>query len=114
MSLEQPRFRKINESFTCAQCGFHVPQARATCRDHCPQCLWSLHVDENPGDRSSGCQGKLKPVGYEYQSGKGYMILYECQVCFAKKRNKFLEQDSFFPDSLDALLALTPIQKDHL
>ena len=26
-------------------------------RNHCPNCLSSLHVDEEPGDRASDCGG---------------------------------------------------------
>ena len=30
-----------------------------TSRNHCPFCLWSLHVDENPGDRACECGGEM-------------------------------------------------------
>lgn len=33
-------------------------------RNHCPFCLWSLHLDENiPGDRKSLCHGLMQPIG---------------------------------------------------
>ncbi|MBO7505538.1 RNHCP domain-containing protein [bacterium] len=49
--------KKINESFICVNCGREVPLASKTCRNHCPYCFASLHVDgEIPGDRSSICK----------------------------------------------------------
>ena len=107
MAIDQPRFKKVNEEFSCTNCKAKVGVASATCRDHCPACLWSQHVDNNPGDRASHCGGALKPVGYEWKSGKGYMIVYKCLGCGLKRVNKFLERDAMQPDSIDALLALT-------
>ena len=42
------------DSFTCRVCGRLVtPQgAGSGHRNHCPNCLSSLHVDEEPGDRA--------------------------------------------------------------
>ena len=37
--------KKINEPFVCIQCGKTVPLAKKTCRNHCPFCFTSLHVD---------------------------------------------------------------------
>lgn len=108
MSQDTPRFTKRNEEFACHHCGAQVPLAGSTCRDHCPFCLWSLHVDVNPGDRQSDCGGPLKPVGYTYNRKKGYMIEYTCERCGAQRRNRFLESDPVAADNYDALLALTP------
>lgn len=50
-----------NASFACKVCGRLVVPAGAgsSHRNHCPNCLSSLHVDVEPGDRSSGCGGIL-------------------------------------------------------
>jgi DNA-directed RNA polymerase subunit RPC12/RpoP len=108
VTLDTPRFTKINETFECSACGKSVPLASSTCRDHCPFCLVSKHVDDLPGDRASSCLGSLIPTGYERHKKKGFMILYRCQKCSLVKKNKFLEQDSIQADSLEALLRLTP------
>ncbi len=108
VSLLSSRFTKINEAFVCANCGFEVPPSGGTCRDHCPRCLYSLHVDQNPGDRAADCGGMLKPMGYEARPKKGYMILYVCEKCGMKRTTRFLETDKILPDSVEALLALTP------
>ncbi|MBR7037477.1 RNHCP domain-containing protein [bacterium] len=39
--------KKINESFRCVNCGQEIPLAPKTCRNHCPYCFTSLHVDGN-------------------------------------------------------------------
>ena len=55
------RFTMKDESFVCENCGFNVEKLNYTARDHCPNCLYSKHVDINPGDRENNCQGnKLK------------------------------------------------------
>jgi DNA-directed RNA polymerase subunit RPC12/RpoP len=110
MSMDLPRFSKKNDGFVCCHCHAQVPPASATCRDHCPHCLWSLHVDVNPGDRASSCGGFLRPVGYHRHGKKGWMIDYVCTRCGMKRVNRFLESDVAQPDGFDALLALTPEQ----
>ena len=53
-----------NESFTCKVCGRPVVPGGAGSdhRNHCPNCLTSLHVDVEPGDRQSDCGGYIDPV----------------------------------------------------
>ena len=47
------------ESFTCKQCGRLVVSGGAGSghRNHCPNCLSSLHLDVEPGDRAADCGG---------------------------------------------------------
>lgn len=47
------------ETFKCKVCNrLVVPQGAGTDhRNHCPNCLTSLHVDIEPGDRVSDCGG---------------------------------------------------------
>ena len=44
-------FSKKDESFVCENCKKKVEVLNYTSRDHCPFCLYSKHVDINPGDR---------------------------------------------------------------
>ena len=46
------RFTMIDEEFICENCGKHVDKLNYTARDHCPYCLFSKHVDINPGDQN--------------------------------------------------------------
>lgn len=50
-----------------------------SCRNHCPHCLYSKHVDINPGDREESCHGLLEPVGVEIDNKKGYVIIFKCK-----------------------------------
>ena len=59
------QFTKRDESFICENCGKEVGELGYTSRDHCPHCLYSKHVDINPGDRLNTCKGLLKPIGIE-------------------------------------------------
>ncbi|MEA3304632.1 MAG: RNHCP domain-containing protein [Patescibacteria group bacterium] len=83
-----------NEEFICSNCGKKVQKAEKTCRNHCPFCLYSLHLDNDPGDRSANCGGVLKPVSFETDKKRGYMIVSQCQTCGVIKRNKIVEDDS--------------------
>ena len=108
MSLGHSRkFTHINESFACENCGKKVPPLARGCRNHCPYCLYSKHVDINPGDRANDCHGKLKPVGYELSGKKGIMIEYECESCGGKSRNRAATEDSVQSDSMEVILSLS-------
>ncbi|WKZ30918.1 MAG: RNHCP domain-containing protein [Candidatus Dojkabacteria bacterium] len=80
------KFVKNNESFRCVNCGVDVPVHPSSSRDHCNQCLYSLHVDINPGDRANPCKGILKPIAV-LQSNNRQQIEYECEKCGATVRN---------------------------
>ncbi|MFH1509123.1 MAG: RNHCP domain-containing protein [bacterium] len=82
-----------NEQFKCEHCGEEVQPQKGTCRNHCPFCLYSKHVDEfTPGDRKSICGGLMKSEGYEKQGDKIY-ILHSCNNCNKKIRNKTAPDD---------------------
>ena len=46
--LKDSRFTEIDEEFICENCGKRVPKLGYSCRNHCPYCLHSKHVDKNP------------------------------------------------------------------
>lgn len=88
------RFQKNDDSFICENCGAVVPKLKVTSRDHCPNCLYSKHVDIYPGDRKETCHGLLKPVGIE-RFKDTYKILYECEKCGYKHKNVMASDDNF-------------------
>ena len=92
--MEDKRFKKNDSGFICVHCGFEVPPSGVSSRNHCTQCLYSLHVDIFPGDRKNPCKGPLRPVGIELNSKKGYIILYRCEICNEQTKNKAAEDDS--------------------
>lgn len=104
------RFTAIgtNTPFVCAHCGLEVlPLSNGSVRNHCPECLHSLHLDIFPGDRASDCGGLLVPVSVEQHPKKGWMIVHRCAKCGHTGRNKAALDDPVQPDSFDALLAIS-------
>lgn len=85
-------FKKFIEDFTCEKCGNKVVGNGFT--NHCPKCLWSKHVDVEPGDRASNCDGLMKPIRVE-KEGEEYKITHKCIVCNHEKRNKSNVEDDF-------------------
>lgn len=73
--------------------------------NHCPGCLWSRHVDVQPGDRAEGCGGMMEPMAIEKESGN-YRLLHRCTSCAFEKWNKIAKEDDF-----DALLVLVAQQR---
>ncbi len=88
------KFTMIDESFKCLVCQQDVKPLGYTARDHCPHCLYSLHVDINPGDRKEKCHGLLEPINIE-KFKKTYKIVYRCQKCHQIKKNVMAEDDDF-------------------
>lgn len=86
------KFSKLDESFVCENCGRNVPKLNYTSRDHCPYCLYSKHVDINPGDRLNDCKGLFKPVDIEKYKDT-YKIIYQCQKCKERHKNIVAEDD---------------------
>jgi len=79
------KFQRKIEDFKCENCGHSVKGNGYT--DHCPNCLWSKHVDINPGDRLSDCRGLMHPIGLELKHGER-RIVYMCIKCGFKHRVK--------------------------
>ena len=86
------RFKELDEAFICENCKKKVSPLGYTSRDHCPYCLYSKHVDENPGDRSNPCRGLLKPIGIEKYKDT-YKILYQCTRCHKEHKNIIAKDD---------------------
>ena len=86
------KFQRKKEDFVCENCDKKIKGTGYT--NHCPECLWSKHVDINPGDRMAECRGMMESVGIDSKKGN-YVILHKCTKCGYEKRNKTLEQDNF-------------------
>ena len=87
----------INEGFKCAKCKKTVkPHEGGSCRNHCPYCLYSLHVDlKVPGDRLSECEGLMRPVGIQLHKKKGARIIHVCEKCGHKTFNRAAPDDDW-------------------
>lgn len=95
------KFQKNVENFVCENCKESAEGDGYT--NHCPHCLWSQHVDVNPGDRASSCRGDMAPISYE-KSGEEISIVHKCQKCGHQKKNKLSKKDNF-----DELLKITSV-----
>lgn len=83
-------FIKVKEDFICENCKTKVKGNGYT--NHCPSCLYSKHVDIDPGDRLSKCGGLMKPIEYEVKNGET-SVVQECLKCGHKKKNKLSPED---------------------
>jgi DNA-directed RNA polymerase subunit RPC12/RpoP len=94
--------------FKCAKCGASIIPDRSESgvnnRNHCPHCLWSLHVDDKtPGDRRSGCKSRMEPIGVTAkQSNRRYnrgiagelMLIHRCLGCGKLSINRIAADDN--------------------
>ena len=87
------QFTMRNESFVCENCGKQVEKSGYTARDHCSFCLYSKHVDINPGDRANECKGLLIPIGIEKYKDS-FKIVYQCEKCHQLHKNIALKDDN--------------------
>lgn len=86
-------FINKKENFICDNCKTKVIGNGYT--NHCPNCLYSKHVDKNvPGDRLSSCNGLMPPVKIEVVHGK-YYIVHQCKKCGKIIKNKVDSKDNF-------------------
>lgn len=82
----------VDENFICENCNKPVEKLNYTARDHCPYCLYSKHVDINPGDRANACHGLLKPIDIE-KFKSTYKIIYRCEKCGEIHKNIVASDD---------------------
>lgn len=94
-----------NTGFICALCGAEVkPLTNGSYRNHCPHCLYSVHIDNIPGDRANDCFGLMKPVGVRYHRNKGWQLIHCCQKCCTEKMNRTA------PDDMEAIINMMKLE----
>ena len=86
------------ESFTCKVCGRVVfpDGAGSGHRNHCPNCLYSLHVDIEPGDRAADCGGWMEPVAVWVRKGGEWALIHRCRRCGVLSSNRIAADDNPF------------------
>lgn len=82
--------------FTCKVCGREVvPEgAGSEHRNHCPNCLSSLHLDIEPGDRQADCGGIMDPVGVWVRKNGEWAIIHRCRRCGQLSSNRVAADDN--------------------
>ena len=98
MVNQAKKFTRRIEDFNCEKCGTKNTGTGFT--NHCCKCLWSKHVDINPGDRSANFEGMMDPIKIDFEKGK-YLINHKCLKCGFKKRKGVEKGDDF-----DAVIAI--------
>jgi len=100
------KFQKKVEDFVCERCKTKVVGSGYT--NHCPKCLWSKHVDINPGDREAECGGMMKPFWIE-KVGDKFFVYQRCEKCEHERRNHISTDDNF-----DAAIEILKKEADKL
>ncbi|MBT1098010.1 RNHCP domain-containing protein [Streptomyces chartreusis] len=96
--------------FRCVGCRLDVSLvAPGTAhRNHCPNCLVSLHVDRRvPGDRAADCHGRMEALSLTVRPDGEWMLIHQCRTCAGLSANRIAGDDN----ALALMrLALRPLQ----
>jgi hypothetical protein len=91
------RRRRGADSFRCRRCRLDVPVSAPGTRhrNHCPSCLWSLHVDDDvPGDRDADCDGSMEPIGVSVREDGEWALVHRCAGCSTVHVNRIAGDDN--------------------
>ncbi|OGC78051.1 hypothetical protein A2619_03155 [candidate division WWE3 bacterium RIFOXYD1_FULL_39_9] len=84
-------------TFICSNCSKKVrisaPGTRN--RNHCPFCLYSVHIDNFTGDRKSNCHGSMEPIGKYLKKDGEEVLVHKCVKCGFIRANRVAGDDSF-------------------
>ena len=84
-------------SFRCRHCGLDVStHAPGTAhRNHCPNCLWSRHLDDDaPGDRAAECGSSMEPIAICVRGDGEWVIVHRCTGCDDLNLNRTAGDDN--------------------
>jgi RNHCP domain len=99
MSRDQRRAARRIEptSFRCRNCRLDVPtHAHGTAhRNHCPNCLWSRHLDDDsPGDRAADCGSLMEPIAISVRGDGEWVVVHRCTGCDELHLNRSAGDDN--------------------
>jgi RNHCP domain len=89
--------RRGPDSFRCRRCHLDVPMAAPGTqhRNHCPNCLWSRHVDDDvPGDRAADCSGSMEPISVSVRDDGEWALVHRCTACSTVHVNRIAGDDN--------------------
>jgi len=84
-------------SFRCRHCRIDVSSlAPGTAhRNHCPNCLWSRHLDDDsPGDRAADCGSLMEPIAISVRGDGEWLLVHRCAGCGAIHLNRSAGDDN--------------------
>jgi hypothetical protein len=95
-AIRRPIPLKRAQSFRCHHCRLDVPtDAPGTAhRNHCPGCLWSRHVDDEPGDRASDCLASMEPIAITVRRDGEWVLIHRCNGCGTLSSNRTAGDDN--------------------
>jgi hypothetical protein len=90
------RAERAAASFRCVHCRTDVStSAPGTLhRNHCPFCLWSRHVDDEPGDRAADCGASMEPIAMTVRGDGEWVLIHRCSGCGVLHANRIAGDDN--------------------
>ncbi len=88
---------EADQAFKCGHCRQFIgaPVSGGRQRNHCPNCLYSKHVDgKMPGDRKATCHALMKPVGLHTRRNGEEVLIHECLGCGKRDPNRIAADDN--------------------
>ena len=87
---------RSEEVFVCKNCGREVrPENAGTGhRNHCPNCLSSVHLDTVPGDRDAECGGLMDPIAVWVRKDGEWALIHRCRLCGTLSSNRIAADDN--------------------
>ena len=87
------------DSFRCRNCRLDVSvDAPGTQhRNHCPNCLWSRHLDVTPGDRRADCGSSMEPIAVHVRGDGEWALVHRCGGCRTIHLNRIAGDDNPLP-----------------
>jgi hypothetical protein len=85
------------QAFRCRHCRLDVPlDAPGTNhRNHCPNCLWSRHLDDDvPGDREAECGSSMEPLAITVRGSGEWVLVHRCLSCEVIHLNRTSADDN--------------------
>lgn len=96
-----PRFKQprslTEQAFKCGHCKQFIgaPVSGGRQRNHCPNCLYSRHVDgKMPGDRKANCGALMQPVGLLERRNGEHVLIHRCLGCGKYDPNRMAADDN--------------------
>jgi RNHCP domain len=84
-------------TFRCGNCRLDVAyRAPGTAhRNHCPNCLWSRHLDDDrPGDREADCGSLMEPIAVTVRGDGEWVLVHRCGGCDELHLNRTAADDN--------------------
>lgn len=99
MSRDQRRGARDRQpdAFRCGNCRLDVSmRAPGTAhRNHCPNCLWSRHLDgDRPGDRGAECGSLMEPIAIAVRGDGEWVLVHRCRGCDELHLNRTAGDDN--------------------